>query len=95
MRLLFIDGRTRRPTGNASLCPWERQFTVFPIRAKQSTRGGGPASPKTCKQNPKKCSALLRLDRRSGIARGGAARYGWHHFGVTPFGVAPYYDVKP
>ena len=36
---------------------------LFPIGAKQSTRCGGPAWRKTCKQNPKKCSSLVRLDR--------------------------------
>ena len=30
---------------------------IFPIRAKQFTRSGGPARGKTCKQNPKKWSA--------------------------------------
>ena len=37
------DSRFNSRTGNASLCPWERQVTVIPIGAKQSSRCGGPA----------------------------------------------------
>jgi len=38
--------------GRASLCPWERYLMLFPhFWSKQSTRCGGPAWRKTCKQN--------------------------------------------
>ena len=30
-------------SGNVSLCPWKRYFTLISIGAKQSTRRGGPA----------------------------------------------------
>ena len=59
------DSRFDSRTANASLCHWERQFTLIShLGPKQSPRCGGPGWRKTCKENPKICSALLRLDRR-------------------------------
>ena len=70
-----VDSRFDSPTGNASLCPWERHFTLFPIDAKQSSRCGGQAWWKTWKRSNKSYSALGWLDSRRMPASYAVARF--------------------
>ena len=73
----WFDSRERATRcyglGKGTLC-------LFPTGVKQSSRCGGLGWRKTCKQNPKKYSALVWLDRRLGRLPGSYERTSFLNF---------------